>query len=147
MGEHVLDPGFQVEVDESGGEDEWLLNDVVHIKTLRTPHTAESIAFRIDSAEGSVGYTGDTGYSEQLAVFMSRVDLLIMECALPDALAMDAHLTPTRAARMAQQANPGALVLTHAYPQLDRAALPDLVRAAGWAGDTVIAHDGMRIEN
>ena len=147
MGDHVVDPGFNVEVTESGGEESWLLDDVVHVRTLRTPHTAESIAFRIDAPGGSLGYTGDTGYSEQLAVFMSRVDLLVMECSLPDDQAMDAHLTPTRAARMAQQASPGALILTHVYPQLDRAILPNLVRSAGWAGDTVIAHDGMTIEN
>jgi ribonuclease BN (tRNA processing enzyme) len=145
MGEHVLNPGFDVQVDESKGEDEWLLRDVVHVKTLRTPHTPESVAFRVDAPDGSIGYTGDTGYSEQLAVFMSRVDLLIMECSLPDHLAMDTHLTPSRAARMAQQSNPGALIVTHVYPQLDRAILPDLLRDAGWAGDTVVAHDGMSI--
>ena len=145
MGDHVSAPAFQLELNESGGEDAWLLNDVVHVRTLRTPHTPESIAFRIDAPTGSVGYTGDTGYSEQLAAFMTRVDLLIMECSLPDDLAMDAHLTPTRAARMAQQASPGALIVTHVYPQLDRAMLPDLLRAAGWSGDTVVAHDGMTI--
>lgn len=147
MGDHVLDPGFAVQVDESVGEDSWLLHDVVHVKTLRTPHTPESIAFRLDCPDGSIGYTGDTGYSEQLAVFLSRVDLLIMECSLPDDLAPDTHLTPTRAARMAQQANPGALVVTHVYPQVDRTTLPELLRDAGWSGDTVIAHDGMSIAN
>jgi ribonuclease BN (tRNA processing enzyme) len=145
MGEHMQNPGFPIDVDESTGEDAWLLHDVVHVRTLRTPHTPESIAFRLDGPDGSIGYTGDTGYSEQLAVFMSRVDLLIIECSLPDDLAMDAHLTPNRAARMAQQANPGALVVTHVYPQLDRETLPDLLRAAGWTGDTVVAHDGMSI--
>jgi ribonuclease BN (tRNA processing enzyme) len=47
---------------------------------------------------------------------------------------------------MAQQANPGALVLTHAYPQLDRETLSDVVAGLGWVGDTVIAQDGMVIE-
>jgi len=145
MGDHVSRPQFDIVLDESAGEDSYLLNDVVHVKTLRTPHTQESIAFRVDAPAGSVGYTGDTGYSEQLAVFMSRVDLLIMECSLPDDQGMDSHLTPTRAARMAQQANPGALIVTHVYPQLDRTALPDMLRAAGWTGDTVVAHDGMLI--
>jgi len=145
MGDHVADPGFAVELNESGGEDAYLLGDVVHVRTLRTPHTDESIGFRVDAPAGSIGYTSDTGYSEQLAVFMSRVDLLIMECSLPDDQAMDTHLTPTHAARMAQQASPGALVVTHVYPQLNRKILPDLLRDAGWTGDTVIAHDGMTI--
>lgn len=146
MGKHVREPGFEVVMDDLVGEEERLLGDVVHVKTLRTPHTAESVAFRIDTPDGSIGYTGDTGYSEQVSVFLSRVDLLVMECSLPDQLAMDTHLTPSRAARMAQQANPGALVLTHIYPQVDRETLPDVIAGLGWAGDIVVAHDGMIIE-
>lgn len=143
MGEHVQTPGFDVAVEELGGEEERLVGDVVHIKTLRTPHTDESIAFRIDTPEGAVGYTGDTGYSEEVSVFLSRVDWLIMECSLPERYAMDTHLTPSRAARMARQANPGTLIITHVYPQLDSVALPDMLLRAGWTGETIIAHDGM----
>jgi ribonuclease BN (tRNA processing enzyme) len=146
MGDHVTDPGFDVRVDELVGGGERLLNDVVHLKTMRTPHTKESLAFRIDSPDGSFGYTGDTGYSEEVSAFLASVEVLVMECSLPDDQAMDSHLTPTRAARMAQQANPGALVLTHVYPQLDRATLAERVRDAGWAGDTVLAVDGMIID-
>jgi hypothetical protein len=29
------------------------------------------------------------------------------------------------------------------YPQLERATLPNLLRQAGWTGETIIAHDGM----
>jgi ribonuclease BN (tRNA processing enzyme) len=146
MDSNVDDPGFDIRVHEMRGEDERLLNDVVHLRALRTPHTDNSIAFRIDSPDGSIGYTGDTGYSERVSTFLSRVELLIMECSLPDEYAMDTHLTPARAARMAQQANPGALVLTHVYPQLDRDTLAERVRDSGWAGDVVIAHDGMTID-
>jgi ribonuclease Z len=146
MGDHVTDPGFVVNVDEIGANGERLLNDVVHLKTLRTPHTSESIAFRLDAPDGSFGYTGDTGYSDEVSAFMARVDVLIMECSLPNYAAMDSHLTPTRVARMAQQANPGVLVLTHVYPQIDRTTLAEQVRDAGWTGDTVIATDGMIIE-
>lgn len=146
MGRHVAAPGFDVSIDELAGGETKLLHDVVKLSTLHTPHTQESLAFRLDTPEGSVGYTGDTGYSEEVSAFLARVDVLIMECSLPDALAMDTHLTPSRTARMAQLANPGVLVITHTYPQLDRATLADEIRAAGWAGDTVIASDGMTIE-
>ena len=146
MGDHVSKPGFDVTVTELQGEDERLLNDVVHLRARRTPHTSNSLAFRIDAPDGSLGYTGDTGYSEQVSTFLSRVELLIMECSLPDDRAMDTHLTPARAARMAQQANPGVLILTHVYPQLDRETLAGRVRDRGWAGDIVIAHDGMMID-
>lgn len=143
MGEHVRSPGFEVVVDELDGEEERLLGDVVHVKTLRTPHTNESIAFRIDTPAGAVGYTGDTGYSEQVSVFLSRVDWLIMECSLPEQFAIDTHLTPRSAAHMARQANPGTLIVTHVYPQLERAALPELLLEAGWTGETIIAYDGL----
>lgn len=145
MGDHITQPGFDVKVDELAGEHDRLLNDVVHVRSIRTPHTAESIAFRIDGPEGSLGYTGDTGYSEQVAAFLAGVDILIMECSLPDEIALDMHLTPSTAARMARQANPGVLVVTHVYPQLDRSRLPELMRAAGWAGETIIARDGLTV--
>ena len=71
---------------------------------------------------------------------------MIMECSLPDEHTMATHLTPSSAARMAHGAQPGLLLITHVYPQLDRAALPRLLHDAGWAGETLIAHDGMTLE-
>lgn len=145
MGEHVRKPGFEVTIVELGPGQQILLGDVVHFKTMKTPHTPESLAFRIDAPDASIGYTGDTGESNDVAAFFHGVNALIMECSLPDEHAMATHLTPSSAARMANIAQPQELVITHVYPQLDRAFLPQLIRSAGWTGTTVIAHDGLRL--
>ena len=47
---------------------------------------------------------------------------------------------------MANVAQPKQLVLTHAYPQLDRTTLPQVMQAAGWKGKTIIARDGLQLE-
>ena len=145
LGDHVREPGFDVDVEEMEPNEKRLLGDVVHITASKTPHTPESLAFRVDAPDGSVGYTGDTGESGDVAAFFVGVQALIMECSLPDDQAMATHLTPASAARMAMIAQPSRLVLTHVYPQLDRAQLSELVSHAGWQGTTLIACDGMTI--
>jgi ribonuclease BN (tRNA processing enzyme) len=145
MGNHVNKPGFDLEVEELAPNAQRLLGDVVHFKTMKTPHTAESLAFRIDAPGGSVGYTGDTGESADVAAFFQNVRVLIMECSLPDEHAMATHLTPSSAARMANIAQPEQLVITHVYPQLERTQVPQLMRTAGWTGTTIMAHDGLRL--
>lgn len=145
MGDHVSNPGFDTEVVEQEVDAKRLIGDVVYLTASKTPHTAESIAFRVDAPDGSVGYTGDTGESSDVAAFFQGVQTLIMECSLPDDLAMATHLSPRSAAHMANIAQPRQLVLTHVYPQLDRAELPSLMRNSGWQGTTLIAHDGMTV--
>lgn len=144
LGEHVRDPGFPVTEVEIAPGSEHVLADEIVLRCHKTPHTEHSVCYRVDGSGWSVGFTGDTGYSEDVARFLAGTDLLAMECSMPEAWAMDTHLTPSRVARMARIAAPGELLVTHVYPLLDRAELPDLLRAAGWTGRTAIAHDGLR---
>jgi ribonuclease BN (tRNA processing enzyme) len=146
FGDHVSDPTFPLTIDEMQPGEKRLLGDVVHFSVTKTPHTPESLAFRVDTADASLGYTGDTSESVDVGAFFTGTETLVMECATPDSLPIPVHLTPSSAARMANVAQPKRLVLTHAYPQLDRSALPQLMREAGWAGETIIAHDGLEIE-
>ncbi len=142
LGDWLLDPGFPVPVGEVGPEEVVPVGEAT-VRAHPTPHTAESVAYRIDAPEGSVGYTGDTGPSEELGRFFEGVDLLIAECSLPDNQAIDNHLSPARVARLAARARPGTLVVTHVYPQLRTQDVPALVREAGYAGRVVHAADGM----
>jgi ribonuclease BN (tRNA processing enzyme) len=145
LGEHVRDPGFPVAFHQADpAVDIRLAADVV-LRAHPTRHTPEAVAYRIAAPPGVVGYTGDTGVDEPTAAFLAGVDLLVMECSLPEAFAMDSHLTPAGAARMASLSRPHSLLLTHVYPLLDRSRLPDLVRAAGWNGPITVAHDGRRV--
>jgi ribonuclease BN (tRNA processing enzyme) len=146
FGDHLSEPTFELTIDEVEPGDERLLGDVVHFSAAKTPHTPESLCFRLDTAQARFGYTGDTTESDEVGKFFIGVETLVMECATPDDQPIPVHLTPSSAARMANIAQPARLVLTHAYPQLDRATLPRIMREAGWAGETIIAHDGLQLE-
>ena len=146
FGDHISEPPFELEIRELGDGDETRLNDVTEIQAGRTPHTERSIAYRVEMGGRSFCYTGDTGYSEEVAKFVQAADVLLTECSLPDGQGMDTHLTPSELAAMARNALPRRLLVTHVYPQLDREELPLLVREGGWPAEVHVVRDGERIE-
>jgi ribonuclease BN (tRNA processing enzyme) len=146
FGSHLAEPGFEVTVEELEDGDTRRLNDVVRLSAVESGHTAGALAFRIEADGRSFCYTGDTGMSDRVARLAQNVDALLVECSLPDAEAMDSHLTPSRVAAMARIALPRRLMLTHIYPQLDRALVPELVRLGGWPARVEVVADGDRLE-
>lgn len=144
FGDYVTDPGFPLHVRELEPGATLELDDAVRLACRATPHTGESLAYRLESADRAVGYSGDTGMDAGLSEFFRGTDVLIIECSLPDALAMDTHLTPGRVARIAAAAAPRQLVLTHLYPQVEVRDLPDRLAGAGWTGGAAVAADGTR---
>jgi ribonuclease BN (tRNA processing enzyme) len=142
-GEWVLHPEFPLEVVELEPGTERPLADDVVIETHSTPHTAESLAYAVRTETARLVYTGDTGYSETLATWAAGCDLLLCECSLPEERAMDLHLTPAEAARLARTAGAKRLVLTHIYPLFgDRD--PATLVAGEFEGTVVTARDGDR---
>jgi ribonuclease BN (tRNA processing enzyme) len=145
FGDHVLDPGFPLEIvemdpavgyaDPDGG---------FHVACHRTPHTPESLAYRVDGDWGSLGYTGDTGPSDEVASFLGGCDVLVAECTLPDAMAIDTHLSPGSLAALAERARPGLLVVVHVTPYHTPA---EAVRSISerLTGRVVAAVDGLRV--
>lgn len=146
FGSHVTEPDFELDIVELDGGEELRLNDVVRLLSAKTPHTDNSLAFRIEDGSRSFCYTGDTGMSHDVAVLAQAVDALLIECSLPDELALDVHLTPNMVAAMARIALPHRLMVTHVYPQLDRGRLPELVRLGGWPARVELPGDGDRLE-
>lgn len=148
FGEFVARPGFEVRIHEVAPDDVWRLGGGPRVSAHPTPHTEESLAFRIDGADrGSIGYSGDTGPSGTLGSFMHGVDALVCECSLRDHEVGDNHLSPTSAAHIASEAAPGVLVLTHVYPHVRAAVdVAVLVREAGFDGPIRIAHEGLRVD-
>ena len=90
-------------------------------------------------------YTGDTGPSESLGDWARGCDLLLAECSLPEAMAMDIHLTPRGAGTLAARAEAKRLVLTHLYPPVERVDILAEV-AAVFGGPAVVANDGDRFQ-
>jgi ribonuclease BN (tRNA processing enzyme) len=108
-------------------------------------HRPESIAYRLDSDRGSFVYTGDTGYAESVVDLARGAHTMLIDCTFPDDRPFPGHLTPTGVARVASKAGVGRVILTHLSPQVERLDLVAEV-ASGYAGEVVVAEDGLRIE-
>ena len=104
-------------------------------------HNPESLAYRFNSPKGrAVIYSGDTDYSENLVALADNADVLICESALPDDMKVKGHLTPSQAGDIASRAGVGKLVLTHFYPECDRADMVSQCRKT-YSGQLLLAQD------
>jgi ribonuclease BN (tRNA processing enzyme) len=108
-------------------------------------HRPESIAYRLDSERGSFVYTGDTGYAEPVVELARGADTLLIDCTFPDDRPFPGHLTPSGVARIASEAGVGRVILTHISPQAERLDLVSQV-ACGYAGEVIVAEDGLRLD-
>jgi ribonuclease BN (tRNA processing enzyme) len=143
-GEWLLDPGYPMGVlDVQAGEPFPLGTAEATLDVHRTPHTPESVALAVQTPEGRIVYTGDTGPSDELGRWAEGADLLLAECSLPEGLAVAGHLTPASAGRLARVAAAKHLVLTHFYPQVESADIRAIV-AREYAGSVTLAGDGDR---
>ena len=115
------------------------------IYTLKTDHTDSSIAYRIESDNKNIVYTGDTDYTETLIEFSSDSNVLIIECSLPDRLKKKGHLTPSEVARIANGAKPDKIVVTHIYPTSDDDKIIEQIKKET-ACESVLAEDFLEIE-
>ena len=133
-----------IELDNTGPDS--IRFDDFTVRSLPVEHTDESIAYRINSAQGkSVVYSGDTDFCDNLIKLAKDVDLLICESAMPDDLKVKGHLTPSLAGEIAARANVRKLVLTHFYPECDHADIEKECRKT-WSGPLVLAEDLMNID-
>lgn len=144
LGAWLIRPGFPVRFHEIEPGEPARIGGL-WVSALRTPHTDESLAFRFEAEGAALGYTGDTGPSDPLAHFFHGVDLLLAECSLPDELAVDIHLTPAGLAQLAAAAGVKRVAVTHVYPQLRVLDVPHLISQAGYAGEIIMAHDGLEL--
>ena len=146
LGEFMLDPGFEVRIHEVRPDETVTMTSGAVLTAHATPHTRESVAYRLDGDHGGFGYSGDTGMSGSLGPFMNGVAVFVCECSLRDHEVSDNHLSPALVAEISRAAAPDTLVLSHIYPHFrtteDAAAL---VAKAGYDGTIRIAHEGLRV--
>jgi ribonuclease BN (tRNA processing enzyme) len=119
------------------------LDDFV-LKSARTVHTENSLAYRIESEGKSLVYSGDTAYSESLAKLAENTDILLIECSMPDELQAEGHLTPAGVSRIANESRARKIVLTHLYPVCDESDILAQMRNQTDA-DVVLAEDLLEI--
>ena len=142
-GPWLLDPGFPIGILDVRDGEPFPLNADVSLETFPVPHTTESVALALVAPEGRLVYTGDTGPSGELARWATGCDLLLAECSLPEAMAMDIHLTPERAGELARDAQAKRLVLTHFYPPVETTD-PAALAGTRFSGSIAAARDGDR---
>jgi ribonuclease BN (tRNA processing enzyme) len=137
---------FPLKLLEVSSTDPFEILPGLEAKTFSTPHTNESFAIRLTDKNGSVVvYTSDTGYTEGLIEFARGASIFLMECSFHRNKPIEKHLELREAMQIAAAAQPRKLVLTHLYPEWDGINLANEAKKF-WAGDTIEAHDGLRIE-
>ena len=146
-GDFVRDPGFPVDVVELKAPASWSPSRAAfQVHAHPTAHSDASIAFRLESDDGVLGYTGDTGPDPSLGAFFRGCHLLLAECSNPDDEASRNHLTPRSLAHLANEALPDLLVTVHVYPPLRPEEVPDLLRRSGYRGEVLAGSDGLVLE-
>jgi ribonuclease BN (tRNA processing enzyme) len=114
------------------------------LRTTKTPHTAESMAVRLEGSK-SIGYTGDTAPSDDLVELFRDADAVIAECSFMDDNRGTRHLIADDVAEMARRAGVKTLVATHSYFDPEQENLRERLQA-GFEGRVIVAADGMTIE-
>jgi ribonuclease BN (tRNA processing enzyme) len=105
-------------------------------------HRPESIAYRLEGANGAFVYTGDTEYAKSIVELAEGAHTLLIECSFPDDAPVPGHLTPGSVARIAREAGVERVVLTHLYPPADALNLIQEV-GRGFEGEVLVAEDGL----
>ena len=142
----LFEQPFPLELREVAPRAEFEMLSGLRAETFSTPHTRESLALRLEDAEGaSLAYTSDTGYAESLAAFARGVKLFLMECSFFREKPVETHLELADAMKLARLAAPARVVLSHLYPEWDDVDLAAEARKF-WDGETIEARDGLWLE-
>ncbi|SDD34829.1 MBL fold metallo-hydrolase [Actinokineospora iranica] len=144
----LLDQAFEVAFDvrEYQPGDQFEVGDcTLGMHGLR--HIRPNCGARVESAEGTLAYTGDTGVTDAAVKLAADADLLLAEATLSATDETDhGHLSGGDAGRLAARANVGELVLTH-FASTESAWLRALHEdaASAFAGPVRLATPGRRL--
>ncbi|HWN08192.1 MAG TPA: ribonuclease Z [Pyrinomonadaceae bacterium] len=142
----LLEQSFPIDLNEVDADAAFEILPGLSATVFSTPHTNESLAVRLKEKDGSVlVYTSDTGYSEELANFGRNATILLMECSFYRNKPVEKHLELQDAMRIAQESQPGKVVLSHLYMEWDGIDLAIEARKL-WQGETIEAFDGLRLD-
>jgi ribonuclease BN (tRNA processing enzyme) len=136
-------------------------DEVVRVTTVAVTHghAVPALAYRFDTADGSVVFSGDTTVNDDLIALAQGADILVHQVADLGYLERHGvtgadldrmaglHTDVTEVGRVAERAGVRELILTHYLP-----ADPAAITAADWArraghgftGTTTAGHDGLR---
>lgn len=120
--------------------------DTYRLKTKPILHSENSVGYRFETQDGkSITISGDTDYCPQIVELAKDTDLLILECAFPDEIKIEGHLTPSFAAKIANESNCKKLLLTHFYPLCDNYDIQSQCKKH-YIGKFLLAEDLMKLQ-
>ena len=95
----------------------------IKISFKRNPHQLVTYSIKLETQDGKIVYSSDTGYKNNtLANFSKNADILICESSFIKGQhrSTDNHLYACETAQIAKEAEVKQLLLTHLYPEVDR---------------------------
>jgi ribonuclease BN (tRNA processing enzyme) len=149
---HVVDEGAPVTVFE---------DVLVRVTATQVTHghAHPALAYRFESADGSIVFSGDTTASENLIALASGADVLVHQVADLDWLERHGttgralermaglHTAVTQVGKVASRAGVGTLILNHYLPADPAAISEDEWREKArvdFAGEVIAGRDGLR---
>jgi ribonuclease BN (tRNA processing enzyme) len=91
---------------------------------MHTMHSLPALAMRFEYGGKTLAYTADTALFDELVPFCADVDLLLAEATLQEKdkdLEISGHMTAASAGRLATGAKAKRLLLSHFWPEYERA--------------------------
>lgn len=144
FGETLFSPTFPVNLRLVDPDEEIELAGNIWLAVAKTPHTDESLAVRVNSGASSIGYTGDTDYSEAVGRFFAKASVMISECSLRERRPGVRHVSINDVARMARLAEAERLIVTHFYFAVDEKEVTREIRRE-YSGEVIIGRDGLQL--
>jgi ribonuclease BN (tRNA processing enzyme) len=138
---------FPVEVIEIEPLEKFEILPGVVAVAMKTPHTHESLAIRLEDETGSsLVYTSDTGFGKEIAAFAHRADLFITESSFFREKKTEIHLELAEAMYLIARAKPRRAMLTHFYAEWDEVDFAKEVTRFAPTCEVIEAVDGLRLD-
>jgi ribonuclease BN (tRNA processing enzyme) len=116
------------------------------IKTVKTVHSSDSLAFRFEYNNKSIVFTGDADYDQGIIALSRNADILVADCSFPNSMKTQGHLSAGECGLVAERAGVKKILLSHIYPSDS----PDGERIKEcrkhFDGEVLLAEDFMELE-
>lgn len=101
--------------------------NAINISFYQTQHSIKTFAMNIIKDSTKLSYSADTGYDENISLFFQDADILICESSFlkQQKNGNVNHLSAEEAAMIAKKANVKKLILSHFWPEIDKAKYLD----------------------
>jgi ribonuclease Z len=142
----LLQLSFPVDIVEIEHLEKFEILSGVSAIAMKTTHTDNSYAIRIEDAVKSFVYTSDTSFQKGIIAFAKRSNLLIIESSFVENKPTQIHLELAEAMYLIQHAKPERAMLTHFYDDWDNIDFSNEIARFDPICEVIEASDGLRLE-